>query len=204
MRKLLVLALLGGLWISPSVLADDFGPWDFEYSAPGGLIPDQDVGVFPLFMNLDYGNLDHVDFIAALELIITDLEHTAPADLDVYLIDPFGTAIEIMTDLGNMSPISGVELVFNDKHPDIPGTTIESGNYRPEGLQPEPDGSGGLGEYVVRGNAGGTDAWLLLIVDDAPGDTGSIGSFTLHGTVPEPVTLSLLALGALATLRRRS
>ena len=204
MRNVMIMALVAGFLAAPAVWADEDGPWDFEFTASGGAIPDEGVAVFPLFMNLDYGNVDHVDFIASLELIITDLDHTAPADLDVFLIDPFGTTIEIMTDLGNMSPISGVELVFNDKYADIPGIPLESGNYRPEGLQ---DGSGGLGEYQsMEGgyNAGGTDAWVLLMIDDAPGDSGSLGSYTLRGTVPEPATLSLLVLGALAVLRRRS
>jgi hypothetical protein len=56
--------------------------------------------------------------------------------------------------------------------------------------------------YVARLYGTGNEA--LLLVDDSPDDIGMIDSFTLRGTaVPEPMTLSLLALGAFATLRRR-
>jgi subtilisin-like proprotein convertase family protein len=63
-------------------------------------------------------------------------------------------------------------------------------------------------------NGAGTDAlnvfngqnssgnWTLTISDNASLDTGSLGSWTLH-LVPEPTTLSLLALGGLALIRRR-
>jgi len=53
-------------------------------------------------------------------------------------------------------------------------------------------------------NFRGMDEWTLVIVDDSEGNQGFLNSFTLRGTVvPEPVTLSLLAIGALTTLRRR-
>ena len=40
------------------------------------------------------------------------------------------------------------------------------------------------------------------MIDDSEGNQGNLGSFTLRG-VPEPVTLSLLLVGAFAALRRR-
>jgi hypothetical protein len=75
---------------------------------------------------------------------------------------------------------------------------IPSGTYLPE----DSNNTGGFSKY--NGGSGGTDAWILLVIDDSPGDQGGLVEFTLRGTyVPEPVTLSLLALGALTFLRRR-
>ncbi len=201
MAKAVILALIAGLTLAPSVWADGFDEIDFSFTAPGGSIPDQGVVVFPLFMNLDFGNLAHVDFIESIELEIAGLGHSSPSDLRVFLIDPFAHTIEIMTDLGGVTPISDVTLVFNDKSLAVPGEPIESGAFLPEGLFNGTDD--GMSTFVGGPNAGGTETWLLLMIDGAPGDTGGFESFTLRGTVPEPVTLWLLALGALAIVRRR-
>jgi hypothetical protein len=46
--------------------------------------------------------------------------------------------------------------------------------------------------------------WRLVMTDDSPGEAGSFNSFTLRGNiVPEPVTLSMLVLGAAFALRRK-
>lgn len=44
--------------------------------------------------------------------------------------------------------------------------------------------------------------WTLTITDSAAADIGNLGSWTLH-LVPEPTSLSLLALAGLALIRRR-
>lgn len=197
MSKALVLALAAGLSLAAAttpVSAYGGDTPDFEFMAPGGTVPDEGIGVFPLFM------MPHVNFIQSLELEINDLSHESAGDLDIYLINPFGRFIEIMTDRGGMNPISNADLIFNDAETTIPGTPIAStGRYQPEGLFNNTDL--GLETYVTKN--GGTDAWLLLVIDDAFGDTGSVGSYTLRGTVPEPMTLSLLGLGALAAVRRK-
>jgi hypothetical protein len=141
--------------------------------------------------------------ITSLELVLTGLTHTNGGDLDIYLIDPFGKTLEIMTDRGNNAGISNATLVFRDNV--VAGLSlppengqIVSGSYLPE----DSNSTGGFSKY--NGGSGGTDAWILLVIDDSAGDQGALGSWTLRGTaVPEPVTLSLLALGALTFLRRR-
>lgn len=171
-------------------------PWQFEFLAAGGDVPDQGIGVFPLFMDNP-----HVPIILSIEMDIYGLTHTSPMDLDVYLIDPFGHTIEIMTDRGNQLPIAGVDLTFSDTASTVPPEAgpILPGTYMPEGLFMGTD----IGFETYVGGSGGTDAWILLMIDDAAGDTGSFSQYRLRGWVPEPVTLSLLALGALVTLRRR-
>ncbi len=175
-------------------------PFDFSFTAPGGAIPEIDpppsdnegISVFSLTMNDP-----RMANILSIELELTGLSHTQPDDLDIYLIDPFGETLEVMTDRGDAATIVDVTLIFNDGALSLPpvNSLITSGTYLTEG-------PGGMSNFVKQ--SGGTDAWLLLVIDDSATDSGSLESWTLRGTaVPEPVTLSLLALGALTLLRRR-
>ena len=76
-----------------------------------------------------------------------------------------------------------------------------SGTYQPEGLATGRDL--GLSTFVD-GTGGSPLPWYLVVIDDSAGGSGQFESWTLRGTyVPEPVTLSLLALGALTLLRRK-
>ena len=105
------------------------------------------------------------------------------------------TSLEIMDDRGDQFPITDVDLVFSDKAaghlPPPPDVAIESGTYFAEVEE-------GFGQF----DNSGTDAWVLVVIDDDTGGMGEFDSWTLRG-VPEPATLSLLALGALAIVRRR-
>ncbi len=167
----------------------------FDFTAPGGAIPDNGVGVFPLFFTTE------VPDIQSIELEILGLTHDSPWDLDIYLIHPRGPTIEIMTDRGDQVAIQGVDLTFSDGGVGIPPELAEilPGTYLPEGLSSGADS--GFDTFV--GLSGGTDAWILLMIDDDRNLSGSFESYRLSGKAPEPATLSLLALGALAILRRR-
>ncbi len=181
----------------------------FSFTADGGAIPTigektAGISIFPLTMNPASSDIlpapaYPLPAISSLELVLTGLTHGNGGDLDVYLIDPFGTTLEVMTDRGNGSGIVNATLTFNDLAAGLPveNGQIVSGSYLPE----DTANTGGFSKY--NGGSGGTDAWILLIIDDSPGDQGGLESFTLRGTyVPEPMTLSLLAVGALAAFRR--
>lgn len=185
------------------------GDPQFSFTAPGGAIPSpsgqtEGISVFPLTMDPAHSDITPappypMPDISSLELVLTGLTHTNAGDLDIYLIDPFGKTLEIMTDRGNGFGLPSVNLVFNDGAAGLPpeNAQILSGTYLPE----DSNNTGGFSKY--NGGSGGTDAWILLVIDDAPGDQGGLQSYTLRGTyVPEPVSLSLLALGALTALLR--
>jgi len=210
MKRLSILALCLGVVAvqAASARAVDI---PFSFTADGGAIPDiggqtEGVSVFSLTMDPAHSDIlpappyPMVGGITSLELQLTGLTHTSGGDLDIYLIDPFGKTLEIITDRGNGFGISNATLIFNDTAAGLPPENgqIVSGTYLPE----DSNTTGGFAKY--NGGSGGTDTWILLVIDDSAGDQGGLGSFTLRGTVvPEPVTLSLLALGALVFLRRR-
>lgn len=171
---------------------------DFSFTSPGGTITDDLVNVFALEMD----TLDPDIELLSLELEVTGLSHSTPADIDLYLVDPFGNTLVVMLDRGDGVALSDATLIFNDGGsalPTDPDPLIDGSTYASEGLG-DPFLSG-FGEFTMAG----TDAWKLLVVDDGgSAGGGSFESWTLRGTVvPEPATLSLLALGGIAALRRR-
>ena len=204
MRNKAALSFALSLLITSFAVAVD-DPFSFTAVSAVPAIPDEDIAVFPLTMSPAYSDILPAPpypmvlpgtYITSLELVMTGLVHSEAGDLDIYLIDPFGKTLKIMTDRGVGAPINA-NLTFNDTAAALPPENgqILTGTYLPEGVP-------GFSKYI--GGSSGTDAWVLLVIDDSPGNTGSLESFTLRGTyVPEPVTLSLLALGALTLLRRR-
>ncbi len=180
----------------------------FSFTSPGGAIPrtgsnETGISVFSLIMDPAHSDLHPappfpMPSISSLELVLTGLTHSYAGDLDIYLIDPFGKTLEIMTDRGNSFGIDA-NLVFNDFAGSLPPQNgqIESGAYLPE----DSNITGGFSKYI--GGSGGTDAWILLVIDDAPGDGGELQSFTLRSYIPEPMALSLLMMGVSAVLCRR-
>ena len=195
MKSYNVLGLLIGLIAIPSAALGTDRPtsFDFEFSGSGGSILDttiQTVGAMP---GVEDQDLD----IAYLELEIAGLTHTSPADLNIYLLDPFGGGIEILDDRGDQVGVTNISLFFSDFFgkgeplPTDPDPLVDGTLYLPEGL-------GSFTDYTTTGS----DAWRLVVIDDSEGGAGSFESFTLRG-VPEPATLSLLAFGAVTLLRRR-
>jgi hypothetical protein len=181
---------------------------NFEFTDAGGPINDGGIAAYPLFMN---GTIPQ---ITSIELEINGLTHSTPWDLDIYLVHPSGTVLEILTDRGDQNAVQGIDLLFRDGSATLPvnpddslaGSPYSDGAVLPEG-QVTLGGNiigNGFGDAFV-GMSGGTDAWLLWVIDDVGNQKGgSIDSYTLRGTfVPEPMSLSLLAAGAFAVFGRR-
>jgi len=209
MKRFSLLAACVGVSAVCNIASAGNGDPAFSFTAPGGAIPivgsnGTGISVFPLTMDPAHSDLNPAPpypmlDISSLELVLTGLAHTRAEDLDIYLIDPFGKTLEIMTDRGVGFGLPNVNLIFNDGAAGLPpeNALINSGTYLPE----DSNNTGGFAKY--NGGSGGTDAWILLVIDDASGEGGGLESYTLRGTyVPEPVSLSLLALGALTALRR--
>lgn len=196
MKRSSLLGLFASLALASGAFAQAF-----SFTANGGTLADNNINLFPILLDDPGSPGKSVPFIQSLELELTGLSHTFPDDLDIYLIDPLLNSIKVMTDKGGTFDLVNANLIFNNAAAGLPpdNAQINNGTYRPEGLAAGIDQ--GFNEFV--GLSGGTSNWLLLIIDDSAADTGSLTSFTLRGTVPEPATLSLLALGAIAAIRRR-
>lgn len=198
MKSQSVLGLLVGLLVVPAAALATERPtsFDFEFSGTGGEIFDTSIQTFIAMPGLEDMNLD----IAYLELAIAGLTHDSPADLNIFLLDPFGGGIEIMDDRGDQISIDGLTIIFSDffgKAEPLPANlndVVGSSIYQTDGL-------GNFTDYTTTGS----DEWRLVVIDDSTGDGGSFTSFTLRGVVvPEPATLSLLAIGAMTLFRRRA
>jgi hypothetical protein len=209
MRAGIVIASLLGLALIPaSAMADDRPgpPWDFEFTYTGPAdITDESVRWYTLELTQPPPSPDYT--ITYLELEIVGLSHEFPQDLNIFLLDPLGEGIEVQDDAGDGFSVSDITVQytdFTDKPVGLPHGAGEGAiqDSVVTGRIYLPDGPEAFTDY--EGTEVGTSPWIFVMVDDAMGDSGSFESVSLHGTaVPEPMTLSLLAIGALATLRRK-
>lgn len=113
---------------------------------------------------------------------LSNVTHSAPADLDVLLVGPGGQKVILMSDAGGRPGVNNVTLTFDDASelslPDFGIFVTES--YRPTNFgegdsfaAPAPAGpyASALGAFR------GTDpngAWSLYVMDDSPGDAGFV------------------------------
>jgi hypothetical protein len=205
MKRVSLFTAVAFMAAASSAFAGSVGEFNFSFMSTGGSIVNDSVNGFAQNIGPPNQMDPFAPEITSLELEVNGIQFQNWADLDIYLFSPRGEMIELMTDRGDgFSNIGAgaVDLMFTDLAlSPVPTTSpVVSGEYRPEGLANGTDD--GFATYV--GMSGGTDAWLLLMIDDG-GATGggSFSNWVLRGTaVPEPATLSLLALGAVALIRR--
>jgi hypothetical protein len=144
------------------------------------------------------------------------ISHEFPRDIDVLLVGPTGASIALMTDVGGMSAVSNVNLVFDDAAlmPLLPNATMFSGTWRPSDSDVlgigEPDTWTGApaGPYGTALSAfhglepNGT--YSLYVVDDGDLDVGEFaGGWSIDlVTVPEPTNALLLPMVCMTLLGR--
>jgi hypothetical protein len=153
--------------------------------------------------------------VADVQVTLFGFSHTFPHDVDVLLEGPANRTVELLSHAGDGFSCQNVTLTFADSAPASLGELdlITSGTWKPSQnatvLFPPPAPSGPYGtNFSVFAGLDPNATWNLFVLDDTPGDTGSIAggwSVTIT-TVPEPSTIALLSLGAALLLRltRRS
>jgi subtilisin-like proprotein convertase family protein/subtilisin family serine protease len=113
--------------------------------------------------------------------VTVNITHTWDEDLDVFLISPTGTRVELFTDVGS-SGDNFTNTVLDDQAATLisAGAPPFTGTFRPEGSLAALNGQ----------NANGT--WTLELTDDVASDEGVLNSWTLSiATVtPEPFVTS--------------
>lgn len=108
-----------------------------------------------------------------------NITHTFNADLDVFLIAPDGTRVELFTDVGGAGD-NFVGTILDDEAATsiLSGSAPFTGSFRPEGLLADFDGLSPNG------------TWQLEIGDDAGGDVGTLNSWELVLTTGELTDLT--------------
>ncbi|WP_100614984.1 proprotein convertase P-domain-containing protein [Confluentibacter citreus] len=101
--------------------------------------------------------------------VTVNISHTRNDDLDIYLISPSGTIVELSTDNGgngdNYNNVTFDDASVNN----LPnGNTSLSGSYRPEGSLADFNGENSSGN------------WILRVIDDRNTNGGTINSITLN------------------------
>ncbi len=120
-----------------------------------------------------------------LSSVTINITHTYDSDLDIYLISPDATQIELSTDNGSSGNNYTNTVFLDDGTTSCVGQSAPfTGTYKPE--------SGTMASLNNGQNADGT--WRLRVYDDASGDVGTIDSwsiiFTPPPTCPIPTAIS--------------
>ncbi|MBX7103266.1 MAG: S8 family serine peptidase [Gemmataceae bacterium] len=139
----------------------DVGGGTFNSTAVPVAIPDNTKVTSTVTVTGVIGTLTDVD-------VRLNITHTYDADVDIFLIAPDGTRIELSTDNGG-SGQNYVNTVFDDSAATsvTTGTAPFTGTYKPEGLLATLNGKSGNG------------VWTLEVTDDAGTDTGTLNSWSV-------------------------
>ena len=135
--------------------------------------------------------------ITDVNLVLNQVSHTFPDDVDLLLVGPGGQNAIVMSDAGGGAPgISNVNLTLDDQAasalPDATAPT--SGSYQPANYAgmgteswPAPaPAPGGLSNLSVFNGTNPNGVWNLYVVDDAPDDAGTIAGWNLVITTGPP------------------
>ncbi len=112
--------------------------------------------------------------------VLLDITHTYVGDLDIYLVAPNGTRIELATDVGGTGDdFSGT--IFDQQAPtSIVDTAAPfTGRFRPEG------------SLDVLAGIDAQGPWVLEITDDSPWDVGTLNRWALALHAGPPQVLSV-------------
>jgi subtilisin-like proprotein convertase family protein len=130
--------------------------------------------------------------ISKLRVVLSNVSHTFPDDIDVLLEGPDGQTALIWSDAGGPGDLVGTTLTFEEGAPPVPHEgPIPTGTYGPTNIiggdtfpAPAP-----AGPYVVNlsrwNNTSPIGLWNLWVVDDSDGFAGNIGNWALEITTVE-------------------
>lgn len=114
-----------------------------------------------------------------------DITHEADGNLDIYLIAPDGTRVELFTDVGGISSDFSETVIDNEAEQSITeGSAPFTGSYRPEG---------DLTDFYNKEISG---TWILEVTDDWNPKVGTLNSWSLvaelqvKGPLPSPIIQS--------------
>ena len=178
--------------------------WANDYNGPGG--------VWNAGNTLVVSNIVVADnfLITDMSVSLNNLAHVWAGDLDAFIQKDAGPLIPLFVRIGGgtfgtSSDFNGT-YIMKDGGASIWAAAAAAGGgagvIAPGTYQPVTAANTASSLMAAFGGQNAAGTWTLRITDTFAGaDDGSMGSWTLT-LIPEPATLSLLVLGALA-LRRR-
>lgn len=125
--------------------------------------------------------------VTSVDVTLTGLTHTYPADLGVMLVGPGGQAALLMGHVGGATPVSGATVTFSASATASLTLTgpLGAGPYLPsaEATQPlafpAPAPASAATDLGVFGGTDPNGTWSLYVVDAWPTDTGLLAGWSL-------------------------
>ncbi|MBK9939476.1 MAG: proprotein convertase P-domain-containing protein [Chitinophagaceae bacterium] len=126
-----------------------------------------------------------------------NINHTFPSDMDIVLVSPTGQSVILLSDIGGGTDLIGVDYLLDDAAAtNLTAAFNPAGTYRPTNIGtgdnwPAPGPLGTPTSTTLSTFAGNPNGnWSLYVVDDAGGDVGFIGNWSIDFNIPSLVTFS--------------
>ena len=149
--------------LSISVTAQTFS------DSPGTAIPDD---ASQNCYDITVSGVGTINSTYGLETVCIDISHTWAGDLDIYLVAPDGTTIELTTDNGGSSNnYTNTCFEAGAATSITAGTAPFTGTFAPEGNL-----------YTANNGQDADGTWQLCITDDTGGDSGTLNSWDISFT----------------------
>lgn len=185
------LSLSDGAYQFPALVFPFFVPSAQSFANNSGIsIPASGPGS-PYPSTITITNVPGVVSKAVLKL--SGVTHTFPNDVNVLLVSPSGQSVIAMAHCGGAHNITNVDITLDDSAASYLSATatITSGTYKPSAYSPTPAFPGFSGTpNTALASLNGSSAngtWSLYVLDDASGNAGSIGGWSLTLTVANTV-----------------
>jgi subtilisin-like proprotein convertase family protein len=125
-----------------------------------------------------------------------NFNHTFPDDVDVLLVSPTGQAVILMSDVGGGTDAIGLDYTLDDAGPAMSDAGANpQGTYRPTNFEavdtwapPVVGAPSATTLATFAGNPNGT--WRLYVMDDAGGDVGYLGNWSITFNEPSLVVFT--------------
>ncbi|MGZ4973543.1 MAG: hypothetical protein ACXWDN_12350, partial [Limisphaerales bacterium] len=205
--NVLTMVLADGIFYPPPVTFSFIVPSSNSFTNGVGVTIPSSGPASPYPSTITISNVPGVVSKAVLKL--SKVTHTFPNDVNVLLVSPTGQSVIAMAHCGGAHSMTNVDITLDDAAATyLSAAQIASGTYKPSAYSPIPSfpafsGTPSTTLSALNGStANGT--WSLYVLDDAAGNSGSIGGWSLTLTVANTVNpaaaLSMTMTGNPASL----
>lgn len=207
--KLPILLSLTALGLQAQVPVPVIGTLSFTNSTSITIRDNTNASIYP--STLWVTNMGGV--ITDLRLTLEGLSHTYPGDIDMLLVGPNGQKALFFSDAGENYDLNNAFLIFRDSASSYcpQNAQINNGTHKPsnyEGasdtfLSPAPGTPYTTNLLATFTNTSPNGTWSLYIMDDGPGDSGTLSKWSLRITTEQFCTNCITTNSPLPTLLTR-